>query len=136
MTDKEHGMGHKVVKRLPMPEVKAHLDRIIHEVATTGTPIVIQTHGEDQVIISLRDFSTIWSAEETVSASVRHRVRAALRAADLLSEPTAQEVEAVQAFDATHSPADQKRMLARWRQLKLSPALSEIILRNRERERE
>jgi len=27
-------------------------------------------------------------------------------------------------------------MLARWRQLKLSPALSEIILRNRERERE
>ena len=47
---------------------------------------------------------------------------AALRAADLLSEPTAQEVEAVQAFDATHSPADQKRMLTRWRQLKLSPA--------------
>ena len=137
MTDKEHGMGHKVVKRLPMPEVKAHLERIIHEVATTGTPIVIQMHGEDQaVIISLHDFSTIWSAEETVSASVRHRVRAALRAADLLSEPTAQEVEAVQAFDATHSPADQKRMLARWRQLKLSPALSEIILRNRERERE
>jgi hypothetical protein len=27
-------------------------------------------------------------------------------------------------------------MLARWRQLQLSPALSDIILQNRERERE
>ena len=130
-------MVHKVVKRLPTTEVKAHLGRIVQEVATTGTPVVIQAHGEDQaVIISLRDFYTFWPAEAAMSAPVRQRVRAALQAADLLSEPTAQEVAAVQAFDATHSPADQQRMLDRWRQLKLSPALSEIILRNREQERE
>jgi prevent-host-death family protein len=130
-------MVHKVVKRLPTTEVKAHLGQIVHEVATTGTPVVIQTHGEDQaVIISLRDFHTLWPAEATTSASARQRVRAALQAADLLSEPTVQEVAAVQAFDATHSPAEQQRLLARWRQLKLSPALSEIILQNREREHE
>ena len=130
-------MEHKVVKRPPTTEVKAHLGQIVHEVATTGTPVVIQTRGEDQaVIISLRDFHTLWPAEATISVPVRRQVRAALRAAGLLSEPTAQEMAAVQVFDATHSPADQQRMLARWRQLKLSPALSEIILQNRERERE
>jgi hypothetical protein len=73
--------------------------------------------------------------EYTSIFPVRQRVRAALQAADLLSEPTVQEIAAVQAFDATHSPASQQRILARWRQLKLSPALSEIILQNRERER-
>jgi prevent-host-death family protein len=130
-------MGHKVVKRLPTTEVKAHLGQIVREVATTGTPVVIQTRGEDRaVIISLRDFHTLWPAEAALSAPARQRVRAALQAADLLSEPTVQEVAAVQAFDATHSPADQQRMLARGRQLELSPALSEIILQNRERERE
>jgi prevent-host-death family protein len=137
ITAKEPAMEHKGVKRLPATEVKAHLGRIVHDVATTGTPVVIQTRGEDQaVIISLRDFHTLWPPEAAMSAPVRHRVRAALRAADLLSEPTAQELAAVQAFEATHAPADQKRMLARWRQLQLSPALSEIILLNRERERE
>jgi hypothetical protein len=45
-----------------------------------------------------------------------------------LSEPTAQELAAVHAFEATHAPADQQRLLASWRQLQLSPALSEIIL--------
>jgi prevent-host-death family protein len=128
-------MGHKVIKRLPTTEVKAHFEQIVHEVAMTGTPVVVQTHGEDQaVIISLRDFSTIWPVEATRSAPARQRVRAALRAADLLSEPTSQEVTAVQAFEATHSPAEQQRMLARWRQLKLSPVLSEVILQNREQE--
>jgi prevent-host-death family protein len=130
-------MGHKVIKRLPTTEVKAHLEQIVHEVATTGTPVVVQTHGEDQaVIISVRDFSTIWPVEAAMSAPARQRVRAALRAVDLLSEPTAQEVTAVQAFEAAHSPAEQQRLLARWRQLKLSPVLSEIILQNREQESE
>jgi prevent-host-death family protein len=129
-------MGHKVIKRLPTTEVKAQLEQIVHEVATTGTPVVVQTHGEDHaVIISLHDFST-WPVEAAMSAPARQRVRAALRAADLLSEPTAQEVTAVQAFEATHSPVEQQRLLARWRQLKLSPVLSEIILQNREQESE
>jgi hypothetical protein len=33
-------MGHKVVKRPPTTEVKAHCGWIVHEVATTGTPVV------------------------------------------------------------------------------------------------
>jgi hypothetical protein len=104
-------------------------------VATTGTPVVIQTRGEDQaVIISLRDFHAFWPPDTGRSVPIRQQVRAALRAADLLSEPTAQEVAAVQAFEATHSPADQQHLLTTWRQLQLTPALSEIILRNRERE--
>jgi prevent-host-death family protein len=130
---KEHAMGHKVIKRLPTTEVKAHLEQIVHEVATTGTPVVVQTHGEDQaVIISLHDFSTMWSVEAALSAPARQQVRATLQAAGLLSQPTEQEITAVQDFEATHSPAEQQRMLARWRQLKLSPVLSEIILQNRE----
>ncbi len=31
-------MEHKVIKHLPTPEVKAHLEQIVREVATTGTP--------------------------------------------------------------------------------------------------
>jgi prevent-host-death family protein len=128
-------MEHKVIKHLPTTEVKAHLGQIVREVATTGTPVVIQTRGEDQaVIISLRDFHAFWPPDTELSAPVRQQVRAALQAADLLSEPSAQEVAAVQAFEATHSPADQQRLLAAWRQLQLTPPLSEIILRNRERE--
>ena len=126
-------MEPKVVKRLPTTKVKAHFGQIVHEVATTGTPVVIQTRGEDQaVIISLRDFHAFWPPDTELSSPVRQQVRAALRAADLLSEPTAQEVAAAQAFEATHSPADQQRLLATWRQLQLAPTLSEIILRNRE----
>jgi hypothetical protein len=52
----------------------------------------------------------------------------------LLSEPTAQEVAEVQAFEARHPVEDQKRILSEWRQLEIEPSLSEIILRNRERE--
>jgi len=33
-------MEYKVVKRLPTTEVKAHFGQIVHEVATTGTPVV------------------------------------------------------------------------------------------------
>ncbi len=82
--------------------------------------------------ISLRDFHAFWPPDTGLSVPVRQQVRAVLRAADMLSEPTAQEVAAVQAFEATHSPADQQHLLTTWRQLQLTPALSEIILRNRE----
>jgi prevent-host-death family protein len=86
ITAKEPAMEHKGVKRLPATEVKAHLGRIVHDVATTGTPVVIHTRGEDQaVIISLRDFHTLWPTAAAMSAPVRHRVRAALRAAMSLS---------------------------------------------------
>ena len=33
-------MEQKGVKRLPTTEVKAHFGQIVHEVATTGTPVV------------------------------------------------------------------------------------------------
>jgi hypothetical protein len=82
----------------------------------------------------LGDIAWCWIALGSEGRSEPKQVRAALRAADLLSEPSAQEVAVVQAFEATHSPADQQRLLATWRQLQLTPALSEIILRNRERE--
>ena len=126
-------MKHESVKRLPTSEVKTHFGRIIHEVATTGTPVIIQTRGEDQaVIVSLRDFQTLCAAEEATAGAIRNRVRAALRTADLLSEPTAQEIAEVEAFEVAHSPVEQERMRAVWRRLQLSPSLSDIILQNRE----
>jgi prevent-host-death family protein len=128
-------MEHHGVKRLSTSEVKTHFGRIVHEVATTGTPVIIQTRGEDQaVIVSLRDFQTLGAAAETPAEALRDRVRAALRTADLLSEPTAQEIEEIETFEAAHSPVEQKRTLAVWRRLQLSPSLSDIILQNREPE--
>ncbi len=57
-------MASKGVKRLPATEVKTHFGRIVQEVITTGTPIIIQTRGEDQaVIINLHDFQTLWPSE-------------------------------------------------------------------------
>ena len=125
----------KTAKRIPATKAKTHFGRIVQEVATTGTPVIIQNRGDDQaVIISLRDFQRFWPSEEARLAPERERVRTALRAAGLLSEPTAQEVAEVQAFEARHPVEDQERILTEWRQLEIEPPLSEIILRNRERE--
>ena len=125
----------KAAKRIPATEAKTHFGRIVQEVATTGTPVIIQNRGDDQaVIISLRDFQRFWPSEEARLVPEREQVRTALRAAGLLSEPTAQEVTEVQAFEARYSVEDQERILTEWRQLEIKPSLSEIILRNRERE--
>ena len=125
----------KTAKRIPATKAKTHFGRIVQEVATTGTPVIIQNRGDDQaVIISLRDFQRFWPSEEARLAPERERVRTALRAAGLLSKPTAQEVAEVQAFEARHPVEDQERILTEWRQLEIEPPLSEIILRNRERE--
>ena len=125
----------KTAKRIPATKAKTHFGRIVQEVATTGTPVIIQNRGDDQaVIISLRDFQRFWPSEEARLAPERERVRTALRAAGLLSEPTAQEIAEVQAFEARHPVEDQERILTEWRQLEIEPPLSEIILRNRERE--
>jgi prevent-host-death family protein len=128
-------MANRDVKRLPATEVKTHFGRIVQEVSTTGTPVIIQTRGEDQaVLINLNDFQALWPAEKAAPATVRQRVRTALRKANLLSEPTAQEVAEARAFKTEHSPTDQEHILTTWRRLKLDPPLSDIILRNRERE--
>ena len=125
----------KAVRRIPATEVKTRFGRVVREVATTGTPVVIQTRGDDQaVIISLRDFQRLWPSEEARPAPERERVRFVLHAAGLLSEPTVQEVAEVRTFEAQHPAEDQERILAEWRRLELEPPLSEIILRNRERE--
>ena len=128
-------MAIKTAKRIPATKAKIHFGRIMQEVATTGIPVIIQNRGDDQaVIISLRDFQRFWPSEEARLAPERERVRTALRAAGLFSEPTAQEVAEVQAFEARHPVEDQERILTEWRQLEIAPPLSEIILRNRERE--
>ena len=128
-------MAIKTAKRIPATEAKTHFGQIVQEVATTGTPVIIQNRGDDQaVIVSLRDFQRFWLSEEAPLAPEREQVRTALRAAGLLSEPTAQEVAEVQAFEARHPVEDQERILTEWRQLEIEPSLSEIILRNRERE--
>ena len=125
----------KAVRRIPATEVKTRFGRVVREVATTGTPVVIQTRGDDQaVIISLRDFQRLWPSEEARPAPERERVRFVLHAAGLLSEPTVQEVAEVWTFEAQHPAEDQERILAEWRRLEFEPPLSEIILRNRERE--
>ena len=128
-------MAIRAIKRIPATEVKIRFGGVVQEVATTGTPVIIQTRGDDQAaIISLHDFQRLWPSEEPRLSPERERVRFALRVASLLSEPTAQEVAEVRAFEAQHSAEDQERILAEWRRLEIEPLLSEVILRNRERE--
>lgn len=62
----------------------------------------------------------------------RERVLRALQKAGLLAEPTPEMHHAAEAYDACHSPAAQKRLLAELRSLRLKPSLSETILQNRE----
>ncbi|MFH1633084.1 MAG: type II toxin-antitoxin system Phd/YefM family antitoxin [Chloroflexota bacterium] len=123
----------QAVKRIPATQVKVHLGQIVQEVEATSIPVIIQNRGEDRaVIISLSAFQSLWPTDETARKSARGRVRAALHTAGLLSEPTTQETAEVQAFETQHPPEDQERILAEWRELEISPPLSEIVLRNRE----
>lgn len=128
-------MALRTVKRIPATQAQDRLGRIVDEVAATGEPIIIQKWGDDQVaIVSLGDFQRLQPAEEAPPTSERERVRAVLRAAGLLSEPTAEEVAEVKAWEAEHPPEEQERILAELRSLRLDPPLSEIILRNRDRD--
>jgi prevent-host-death family protein len=128
-------MTPKTMKRIAATEAQTELGRIVQEVATTGEPVIIEDEGDDQAaLVSLRDLKKLQPAGEAPPGSERQRVRAALRAAGLLSEPTAQEIAEVEAFEAKHSPEDRERILAELRGLHLHPPLSEIILRNRGRE--
>lgn len=128
-------METRSARRLPATEVKTHLGRIVQEVVATGTPVIVQTRGDDQVaIISLRDFESLQPGEEEQEVSLRERVRGALRRAGLLSEPTAEELAEIREYEARTTEEERERMLAWWRGLRLTPSLSEILLRNRERE--
>jgi len=125
-------MAIKAARRIPATEVKTHFGRIVQEVATTGTPVIIQTRGDDRaVIISLHDFRRLWPGEEARPAPARERVRATLRAAGLLSEPTPEMRRRAAEYDARHPPEEQERILAELRSLHLDPPLSQIILESR-----
>ena len=125
-------MTSKAIRQIHTAQVPAQFGQIVQEVATTDVPIIIQTpSGERAAIISLRDLR-LWPTEgDGDQASERERVRTALRAVGLLSEPTPQEIAEVQTFKTQHSPQDQERILTEWRELDIAPPLSEIILRNR-----
>jgi prevent-host-death family protein len=125
-------MALKAVRRIPASQVQDRLGRIVEEVAATGEPVIIQKRGDDQAaIISLGDFRKLQPDEDASPASERERVRAALRAAGLLSEPTAEMCEQAAEYNARHSPEEQERILAELRSLRLDPPLSQIILDNR-----
>ena len=127
----------EAIKRTHATEVQARFGQIVQEVVTTDVPVIIQTQGGDQVVlISLRDFQRLRPAREENGRTLeRERVRAALQAAGLLSQPTTQEAAEVRAFEAQHPPEDQERILAEWRRLDIVPSLSEIVLCNREQVR-
>lgn len=122
-----------LTKRISATEVKTHFGRIVREVATTDTPVIIQTHGEDQaVLISVQEFRKLRPAEEEEShESERECVRTALRAVGLLSEHTPIMRQRAAAYDARHARAEQKQLLTELRSLDLDPSLSQVILENR-----
>jgi len=122
----------EAAKRIPATKVKTHFGRIVQEVVTTGTPVIIQNRGDDQaVIISLHDFQRLRPSEEARPTPKRERVRAALRAAGLLSEPSPEMRQRAAEYDAQHPPEEQERILAELRSLHLDPPLSRIILESR-----
>jgi prevent-host-death family protein len=125
----------KTIRRIPATKAQTELGDIVQEVAATGEPVIIEGQGNDQAaLISLRDLQKLQPAGKASLASERERVRTALRTAGLLSEPTAQEIAELEAFEAKHSPEDRERILAELRGLSLDPPLSEIISRNRDLE--
>ena len=104
----------------------------MQEVAASGTPVVIQTRGEDQAaIVSLHDLQKLASFDEGTPTPARGRVRAALRAAGLLSEPTPDMHRRVAEFSSRHTPEGQDQILSELRSLRLKPSLSDIILDSR-----
>jgi len=123
----------KTVRRISASQ--GRLRRIFREVEETGQPVIIQEQGNDQVaVVSLRDFQRLHPAEAPERISERERVRAALHAAGLLSEPTPAEVAEARAWAIQHPAEEQERILEELRRLRLDPPLSEIILRNRDRD--
>ena len=122
----------KAVKRIPATQARERLGKIVDEVVSTGEPVIIQKRGDDQAaIVSLQDFQRLQPAEEEPLSSERERVRAALRAAGLLSEPTTKMREAAEEYNARHSPEEQEQILTELRSLRLDPPLSQIVLDNR-----
>jgi prevent-host-death family protein len=94
-------MALRAVRRIPTTQAQERLGRIVEEVAATGEPVIIQKRGDDQAaIVSLRDLKRLQPAEEAPPTTERERVRAALRAAGLLSEPTAKMLEEAAEYNA------------------------------------
>lgn len=120
------------LKRIPATEVKTHFGRIVQDVATSGTPVVIQTRGQDQAaIVSLHDLQRLSSSEVGPPMQERERVQAALRAAGLLREPAPEMRRRAEDYDSQHTPEGQEQVLSQLRGLHLEPSLSDIILQGR-----
>lgn len=120
------------VKRIPATEAKIHFGRVVQEVVESGTPVIIQTRGQDQAaIVSLHDLQRIASFEEGTPTPARGRVRAALRAAGLLSEPAPDMRRRAEEYSSRHTPEVQDHILSELRGLRLKPSLSDIILDSR-----
>lgn len=113
-------------------EAKTRFGWLIRQVSTPGTVFIIETRGEAKAaIINLSDFHRLWPLEKAKPGPERERVRTALRAASLVSEPTAREVAEAQTFEEQYPPAEQERILTEWREMDIEPPLSQIILSNR-----
>ncbi len=127
-------MARRAVRRIPATEVKTHFGRIVQEVASSDTPVIIQTRGQDQAaIISLHDLQKLSSPNEGPPAATRERVRAVLREAGLLSDPLPEMHRRAEEYDTQHPPEQQEQVLSQLRSLHLEPSLSDIILTNRDR---
>lgn len=128
-------MTRRAIRRIPATEVKTHFGRIVQEVATSDTPVIIQTRGQDQAaIVSLHDLQRISSPRQGLPVSPRERVRAALREAGLLSEPLPEMCRRAEEYDTRHTPGGQEQILSELRSLHLEPSLSDIILTSRDRQ--
>lgn len=122
------------LKRIPATEVKTHFGRIVQGVAASGTPVVIQTRGQDQAaIVSLGDLGKLSSIEEEPLVQARERIRAVLRAAGLLGEPVPEMRRRAEEYDSQHTPERQQQILSELRELPIEPPLSDVILQSRNR---
>jgi len=121
------------VQSIPVTEARARLGWLLRQVSAEDTVFIIETRGEPSAaIINLSAFRKLWPLEDIQFGPEREQVRAALRTAGLLSEPTPRELAEVQVFEERHPPAEQERILSEWRRLNIVPPLSQIILSNRE----
>ncbi|MBI3921712.1 MAG: type II toxin-antitoxin system Phd/YefM family antitoxin [Armatimonadetes bacterium] len=122
----------KPARRITATEVKAHFGRIMEEVSSTGSPVIVHSRHQDRaVIISLVDFRRLWPMVEFPAASERERVKSALHKAGLLRTLPSAVRKRVGEYDRQHTPEEQQRLLAELRSLRFDPPLSQIIQENR-----
>lgn len=125
-------MGSQGVKRVSATEAKVHLGELLQEVARSDQPVIIQTRGQDRaVLISYKEFQTRQFDKQRNETPEHISVRETLRQGGLLSEPTALMLHEAAEYDARYTAQEQQEILADLRNLALDPALSQVIIENR-----